>query len=259
MGDKPAVLVTRPAGQATGLCSDLEARGYRARSQPLLDLVPLDNLGEQQQRIVDLDRYQHIIFVSGNAVDFAMSWIQASWSTLPEGPTWYAIGEATRKRLLKCGLSTVESATGMSTESLLQHAALQNVSDQRVLIVKGEGGRTRLHEELTTRGASVEELCCYRRQIPSMGEGELSDKLAHWLPGLILISSGEGLANMLTLLSPQESRKLLGVPLIAPSTRVAKLARGSGFSTVLAAENASDAAMLQAVEDWWHNTSSTGE
>lgn len=258
MGAKPAVLVTRPAGQAAGLCASLEARGYHPLSQPMLELVPLDSLQEQQQCIVDLNQYQHIIFVSGNAVDFALPWIRASWPTLPEGPNWYAIGGATRQRLLKSGVSTVESAAGMSTESLLELTALKDVSGERVLIVKGEGGRTRMLEELSTRGAAVEELCCYRRQAPAMGEGELWSNLARLQPGLILISSGEGLANMLTLISPQESRKLLAVPLVTPSARVARQAQGSGFSTVLTAANASDAAMLQAVDDWWANKPSTG-
>ena len=78
MGAKPAVLVTRPAGQAAGLCAGLEARGYHPLSQPMLELVPLDSLQEQQQCIVDLNQYQHIIFVSGNAVDFALPWIPGS-------------------------------------------------------------------------------------------------------------------------------------------------------------------------------------
>ena len=64
---------------------------------------------------------------------------------------------------------------------------------------------------------------------------------------------------MMTLLSPQESSKLMAVPLIVPSGRVAKMATDRGFVAVHTAENASDAAVLRAVENWWRNGSGTGE
>jgi uroporphyrinogen-III synthase len=260
MEAKPAVLVTRPAGQAAGLCSALEQLGYDAFSHPMLELVALERPDEPQQRhISGLDRYQHIIFISGNAVHFGMAWIGPSWPSLPAGPRWHAIGDSTARQLRKYGVQAVNSPAGMSTESLLADPALQDVGGQRVLIVKGRGGRVRLRAELLARGAGVDELPCYLRQCPEMAPGALAKRLADWRIGLILISSGEGLGNMLTLLSPQESSKLMAVPIIVPSGRVAEMATDRGFATVHTAANASDAAVLRAVENWWRNGSGTGE
>ena len=55
---------------------------------------------------------------------------------------------------------------------------------------------------------------------------------------------------MLTLLSPAETSKFVGITLLVPSQRIAGLAREAGFKRVITAENASDAAMLRALGDW---------
>jgi uroporphyrinogen-III synthase len=65
-----------------------------------------------------------------------------------------------------------------------------------------------------------------------------------------MISSGEGLANMQALLSPQETSKFRDIHLIVPSPRVAEMARAAGFERVIVAENASDKAMVSALETW---------
>ena len=62
-----------------------------------------------------------------------------------------------------------------------------------------------------------------------------------------MISSGEGLANMLALLSPAETTKFMDIILLVPSQRVAQMARAAGFSRVITAENASDSAMMRAL------------
>ena len=62
-----------------------------------------------------------------------------------------------------------------------------------------------------------------------------------------MISSGEGLNNMLTLLSDKETTKFRDINLIVPSDRVAEEAQEAGFSHVTTAANASDGAMLEAL------------
>jgi uroporphyrinogen-III synthase len=142
----------------------------------------------------------------------------------------------------------------MSSEGLLAVPPLQNVRDQRVLIVKGEGGRDTLTTELTRRGAVVDELLCYRRSLPELPAGELAAKLTGLGINVILLSSGEGLANLQVLLSPAETTKLKHIVLIVPSQRVAQLAREAGFEHIVTAENASDVAMLRALRAWQTGT-----
>ena len=259
--DKPAapgaVLVTRPAGQAGELCRSLRERGWQVLHQPMLELEVLEELPPQQRQILlDLDSYQHVIFVSANAVRHGMDRIGDFWPQLPVGLNWYTVGAASAELLEEYGINVRTPATDMSSEGLLALPALQTVSGQRILIVRGEGGRTLLREELGGRGAQVDELACYRRKCPQLAAGELAAKLSKFDIQLILISSGEGLVNLQTLLSPLETTKFTDTRLVVPSQRVAELARDSGFKRVIVAQNASDRAMLCALEQW---VSSHGE
>ncbi|MCB1704826.1 MAG: uroporphyrinogen-III synthase [Halioglobus sp.] len=247
-----AVLVTRPQGEpADTLCDAVRAAGYQAYSQPLLELTALAELPPAQRHLLlDLDHYQHIIFISANAVRFGMALISDFWPQLPVGINWYAVGAATARRLEQYDIHAVTPGRDMSSEGLLALPYLRNVEGQRLLIVKGEGGRHTLRTELLHRGALVDELACYRRGLPELPAGALAARIAQWRIDLILVSSGEGLANLLLLLSPAETTKLKTIGLIVPSERVAQMAREAGFCHVVTAENASDEAMLHALQAW---------
>jgi len=251
------VLITRPAGQAEGLRVAAEAAGYCVYEQPLLQLEPLAELpAQQRQQLLNLDNYQHIIFVSGNAVRFGIAFIEDYWPQLPVGLNWYAVGAATAALLRSHGLDVHAPVQDMSSEGLLALQPLQAVSGQRVLIVRGEGGRTRLREELLERGAQVDDFPCYRRLPPEVTAETFARQLLDWQIGTMMISSGEGLDNMLALLSEQETTKFRDIALIVPSRRIAAQAQETDFGPVVIADNASDAAMLSALEQW---TASSGE
>jgi uroporphyrinogen-III synthase len=247
---KGSVLVTRPAGQCAALCKAVEAAGYEAHYQPLLELQPLAQLPpSERQMLLDLDRYQHVIFVSGNAVHFGMACIGDYWPQLPVGLAWYAIGDATAGLLRDIGVEAITPGAVMTSEGLLSVSGLQAVRYERILIVKGRGGRSALREALERRGATVDELPCYQRSCPELPAGELADRLAKWAIDWVLISSGEGLSNLQSLLRSSETTKFNDIGLIVPSERVARMAREAGFGRIVMAENASDVAMLLALEE----------
>ncbi|MFT4613674.1 MAG: uroporphyrinogen-III synthase [Bacteroidia bacterium] len=247
-----AVLVTRPAGVANDhLCEILAAAGYEASSQPLLELRALAPLPAPARSLVQsLDNYEHVIFISTNAVGFGMLAIENYWPQLPVGLSWYAIGEATATLLQEHGISAITPGSLMTSEGLLAVPQLQAIAGQRVLIVKGEGGREALARTLRDRDATVDELACYQRYCPTLAPGDLARRLQNDNIGAVLLSSGEGLANMRQLLSPAETTKFTSLYLVVPSDRVAKLALEAGFKQIVIAENASDAAMLRALGDW---------
>ncbi len=246
-----SVLVTRPAGQEQALCEGLRSLGYEPHHQPLIELEPLTDLDAGQRALLlDLDRFRHIIFISGNAVRYGMEHIGDYWPQLPVDIGWYAVGAATAARLGDYGVSALSPSAGeMSSEGLLALPPLAEIADERVLIVKGEGGRDTLRAELLARGARVDELVCYRRCCPALAPGQLGARLREWDIGLILLSSGDALRNMLSLLSPDETLNVQSLTLLLPSRRVADLAATAGFGQLLIADNASDAAVLRALAD----------
>ena len=245
------ILITRPAGQAQELCAAVTAKGFTAHCLPMLQVLPLAKLAPEQQRQVQhLDNYQHLIFVSANAVRYGMECIESCCPQLPVGLDWYAVGDGTARLLLPFGVEAHTPGSAMSSEGLLALPQLQQVEGARVLIVKGEGGRQTLAEALGRRGARVDELACYRRAAPELAPRELALKLVQWEIELVMISSGEGLSNMLALLSPAETTKFSLITLLVPSPRVADIAHKAGFEQVITAENASDSAMLRALAAW---------
>lgn len=246
-----AVLVTRPKGQAAGLCRAIAGRGWSVHHLPLLELQPLPALpAPERARVLALDEFQHVIFVSANAVHFGMAEIENYWPQLPSGLHWYAVGEGTARALAGHGVSALLPDADMSSEGLLQLPGLRQVAGQRVLLVKGEGGRGLLAQELARRGARVETLACYRRTAPHYAQGEFGAALQRWNIGIILLSSGEALDNMLALLSQAETSKLDALTLLLPSARVAAAAAAAGCRHTVVASNASDEAMLRALAQW---------
>lgn len=249
------VLVTRPAGQGDALCKGIDARGFCAHQLPLLELEPLAELpAAERRRVLALDEFRHIIFVSANAVRFGMAVIEDFWPQLPVGLNWYAVGDGTARALAAFGVTAQTPGPDMTSEGLLALPDLVNCGGERVLLVKGEGGREALARELAARGARVETLACYRRVAPALAPGEFADALARRDIGLVMVSSGEGLANMLALLSPEETSNLRNVTLLLPSARVAEMAIAAGFRHCLVANNASDNGMLRALDAWVADT-----
>lgn len=251
MGARARVLVTRPAGQADALLAALESRGFVAEHLPMLAIEPIDPLpGAERQRVLDLDRYQHLIFISANAARIGLARIDEFWPQLPAGQRYWAVGASTAAVLAGAGLAAESPRSDMSSEGLLAMPGLADAQGQRILLIKGEGGRDLLARALRERGAGVDTLCCYRRAPVGHDAGRIRELVDGSGLDIILISSGEGLALLSGLLQPREHTNLAGTTLVVPSPRVATQAQELGWQHIVCAENASDDAMLAAITDW---------
>jgi uroporphyrinogen-III synthase len=251
------VVITRPADQADTLKKQLQAVGADVIHLPLLEIQSLhlqqDAAIVQKTRhtIQQLDQFHKIIFISTNAVRYAIPLLENNWPQWPIGLQWYGIGIATQNalnhELEKTGISVAASASSdsaMTSEALLNLPIFAGLNQQRILIVQGEGGRGLLAEVLQKRGGQVETLVCYRRAKPE----QLSDQwsaLDVTAVDAMLISSGEALHNLLQLPDVQRCKKVL---MILPSERVADMARQADFVQCVVAANASDTAMIDALQ-----------
>ena len=247
------VLVTRPAGQADGFIKEITDGGGLVWHQPVLAIEGLaenDKAGRQQcrQRALDLDLYQQVIFVSTNAVKFGVDWFEQYWPQLPMGVQWHAIGAATAASMQAAGVSVCEQGREvMDSEELLSTPALQSVAGQKVLIVRGVGGRQYLSEQLRSRGALVDYIECYHRTLPRLQEGQLAQLLDQHQINMISVNSGESLDNFCRLLGAEALINYLTLAMLVPGERVAKLARQRGFNNLIIAKNAGQAATLAAL------------
>lgn len=248
------VLVTRPAERADSLLDALREAGAQAWHCPLLQILPLADddpaLRLSRTRIMDLDLYQRVIFISVNAVAQGMALIDQYWPQWPQGVVPYAIGEATAEALAQWELparyaSQRGGSRAMTSEALLGLPELQHLANDKVLIVRGVGGREALAQCLSQRGAKVEYAECYQRQGPALEHGELRSLLVKHQISAVCLNSGETLTNFQQHCSPDLLTNQ--ATLVVPSERVAQLAIDMGYPRVIQAENAGTAATLAAL------------
>lgn len=248
------ILVTRPAAQGDALRAGITRLGGQAWHVPLLAISALQEPDQREhckQCILQLDQYQQVIFVSTNAVRYGVEWIEQFWPQLPVGIRWLGIGRSTCEALVAAGIPVAldfPAGHPMNSEALLAEPGLQVLAAQKILIVKGVGGRETLQTVLQQRGARVDTVNCYQRGAPSVTGAELLDLLRSQHIGTICINSGDTLENLLVLLGA-DYRQWLGLHLVVPSERVALLARDKGFTHITRAANASDEAVLVALAD----------
>lgn len=150
------LLNTRPSHQAEDLNLAVEKVGGLALTCPTMQIEPL----ALASPVSALSTFDKIVFISANAVK-AFVKLDLPTTNLPR---LFAIGKATVKAGQDAGLNMV-SATSLQfdSEALLQHPDLQQLENQKILIVKGEKGRELLADTLQLRGAFVEEWSLYRR------------------------------------------------------------------------------------------------
>ena len=243
---KCRVLVTRPAAQAEALCECITQAGGIAIRQPALAIEAVHD-ASSKQRCQSAADYDWFIFISRNAVEHARTCLPV---TLPETLKVAAIGQATASALSGAGIEVELTAKGAGTsESLLTEPVLADMTGQRVLILRGEGGRERLAETLRGRGAQVDYADLYRRVRAETTPGALARLLDAGID-ILTIASGETLDNLLAM-AAEEQRDITSLPLVVMSERLLTLARERGFTdTVIIATEASDKGMVEAIRHW---------
>tara|TARA_R110001583_G_scaffold21499_1_gene81692 strand:+ start:4961 stop:5794 length:834 start_codon:yes stop_codon:yes gene_type:complete len=247
------VLVTRPEHQADALCASLIALGAEAIRFPTLNIRPTTKDDHDYPHLnncfLNLDQYHAVIFISANAAKIGYDWIDHYWPQLPVATLWLAVGAATGRCLSQLGLPASAAGGSMDTETLLALPQLQQICDSKILICRGQGGREQLADELRLRGAKVDYADLYQREIPVYSQPEIKSIIYKSAISAILVSSGEGLCNLLNLTKQPDSKKsaLSNTPLVVPSQRVAILAQQGHFNHIEVAANATDAAMIDAL------------
>ncbi|MBL4797389.1 MAG: uroporphyrinogen-III synthase [Oleispira sp.] len=242
---KLPVLVTRPASQAEEICPELEALGCEVIRQPMLKIDAVAETAKIKSQFMDIDLFDAVIAISRNAAEMGLMYLDQYWPQWPLGVDWIAIGPVTAAVMQAQGLETKMPSSQFDSEGALNMPELQNVAGKKILIWRGVGGRETLASTLRERGAEVKYAELYQRLIPEYDEQQWQQALA--LKPLLLVSSGQGL-EAIAAQQPKIADSVRGI--IAPSSRVAKLAKSLGFGKIQIATSAQDVDMLGAVKKW---------
>jgi uroporphyrinogen-III synthase len=240
------VLVTRPAAQATAMIELLRSNGFEVHHQPCLSIVPVDPQStdglQSKQWAMDLDTFDHVIVISTNAAQYWLDLVQDYWPQWPLGVQWWAMGESTQAPLIAVGIDAGRPITGDTSEALLNDLLPQIQNHQKVLIVRGCGGRETLSDALVAAGAKVNYAQCYQRKVPNISREQLLT-VARFAPQVVVLQSGETLNNFDLLLSGQNWCNKQHTVLVLPSARVAAQAKTLGYNVLLNSGSASNQSM----------------
>ena len=244
------VLVTRPARQAQPLCKLIEQHGGIAISFPTLAIVPPTDVAPALRCFAHWHAYSLAIFTSVNAVEQALP-LLAQFGSFPAGLEIAAIGQATAQALAQHGIpQCIYPEQGFTSEDLLALPRFQCIAGQRILLVRGCGGRTWLAETLTARGAQVDCAEVYQRiQPPLFDKRALLESWAQGAVGAVIATSVESLENLFAMLGTAGQPYLRNTPLIVVSARIQQHAAQQGCRHLLLAREASDQAVLAALFD----------
>lgn len=250
------IMITKPAGpsgQRDVLASAIEREGGEAILFPAMKIVPLSIPAPLSQLKEEVARADITIFCSPNAVNYLAISLPDLLSSMP--PTLIAIGAATAACLQAVGFQQIITDPQMRSEGVLSLTQLdqEHVSNQRVIIVRGKGGRPLLGDELRRRGARVSYLEVYERRCPTVSPEEISaiwdDKPLH----LVTATSPEIFDNLLHLMPSRKLRgRLQRLPFLVLSKNTADHARKLNYrGPMIISQDPMPGSMLEAMRSWW--------
>lgn len=242
------IVVTRPAEQAESLCRAIQRAGGEPLRFPVLAIGPATDPAPLNEIADQLDTFDLAFFVSPNAVRYALDSLLARrpW---PSGLRVATVGKGSERELMRFGFKQVIAPqSGFDSESVLAlpEFAAQAVRGRRVLILRGDGGRDLLGDTLTERGAHVVFVTCYRRYRPDLDPSPMLDRARAGALGAVLLTSSEGVDNLVNMVGAAGITALREIPVFAPHPRIAERARAAGFQAVVETAAGEDG-MVQAL------------
>ncbi|NQY62300.1 MAG: uroporphyrinogen-III synthase [Alteromonadaceae bacterium] len=265
MNDKKLqLLITRPENQGRVLANKLSQVGIASFCQPLFDYKTTDRKTNAQNssQIINIESTftanAIVIFVSIAAVEHANKIMPITlWRT----QNIIAVGSATQKALTALNLDSISPENHDSEGVLaLTELSAENVKNQLVVIVKGDGGRELIAQTLTKRLAKVIYFESYQRIWRNFPDN-ITQKWQADEINAIVITSKAALMRLTELLSRNarvdtpcdtDDKNLHkfndywknSCLWIVASQRIADYAKQLGLTQVINAHGANDKAML---------------
>jgi uroporphyrinogen-III synthase len=248
------ILVTRPAAQAEEWVTQLQRAGLDAVALPLMAIAAPHDPAAVRRAWSELPMQRLAFFVSPNAAEWFFLQQDATFSWPPSLQA-ASPGPGTSAVLRRCGVSPhliVEPAADapqFDSEALWSVLQNQPWTGASVLVVRGDGGRDWLAEQLREAGAEVNFVSAYRRTAPHFSASELAvleAALAQPQGHLWFFSSSEAVLNLvdapqLQVLSPDWSHSTA----LATHPRIADNAKSAGFDPVLSCRPTLDAVVCE--------------
>jgi uroporphyrinogen-III synthase len=237
------VLITRPEKAGRALAQQLKSTGIDAWCHPLFEYQVLADK-VTTQNLIEKYPLGLLIFVSVASVEFAHSTFNLSYW---QQKTIIAVGNATKAALKRFGINAITPEFHTS-EGLLTLNALdeKNINHQDIIIVRGDGGREHLAEQLSLRGANVHYLESYKKSWLSVTQNPVEEWKNKQI-NCIVVTSNTLLESIIHLINNSDVDWKNTCLWIVASTRIAERAKQLGLLNIVNANGANDQAIISAI------------
>jgi uroporphyrinogen-III synthase len=217
----------------------------------MITIDPVESTAQVEDikaKILQLDNYRYLIFVSSNAASIGADWIDQYWPQFPLGVEPIALGPATSQVLTqRLGCQVIVPSTGITSEDVLKLPQLESLAGAKIAIFRGSGGRELLAETLRSRGANVDYIEVYARSESHYDSKQLSADLVAAGVNVISANSVETVKSLIANLG-HHFNKFASVPILVPSVRVAGEANDHGFTNAVNCAGADTSAIIAALK-----------
>jgi len=237
------LVITRPAHQTEILRLKLESVGAHSVLFPLIEITPPDDLTLVKKQLSRLQYYDLVIFVSANAVEQTFRYINAMQLAFLKTATVATTGKKTASSLEDKGVTTDFCPTQtFNSEALL---ALLNFKafceGKKIAIIRGEGGRELLRDELLKIAKNVDYINIYQRTCPQTNLDVLQQHANRGELDTVLLTSGTSVINFFALAASTKNASWINdVTLLLGSPRMQKEIPDSFQGKLAFAEDPSD-------------------
>lgn len=225
------ILNTRPTDQAQAINQIITDAGGIVIACNTLEIKATS--ADWKDNLPELKTIDQAIFVSVNAVKYCFTQLKQYNIHWPEHIHVIAMGLGTANALKEYSITVHELPDAPDSEHLLTLKSLEMLKNQRVLLVKGQGGRTLIEEGLKQRGADVINLVVYERLCPTINRDMIYSIWHDDLVDVILITSEHSLENLFKLFGSQANEWLISKTYWLISERLAKIASSFGIKKII--------------------------
>jgi uroporphyrinogen-III synthase len=239
----PGILILRPVQQAKTTIDAVTAQGWRAVPFPTIEITPAENIDSATTREI-INHADWLIFISQNSV---LQFLELTGSDSIQKQKIAAVGRTTAQLLEDKGLNVIAlPKQDYSTEGLLDSGKFTDISGQRIIIVRGNGGREKLADTLRERGATVAYLEVYERRLADSHPRQL---LPLWPDDInvIIATSNQLLDNLIALCKDILGDQLFQKPVVVMSERMRSHAREMGFKKIWLADRSSNDEIIKTI------------
>lgn len=226
------VVVTRAREQASGLVNILRGHGACVYEFPTISVEHLDDYAEVETAILQLARYDWLVFTSVNGVKFFWEQLQEIGldSRILAGLEVAAIGPATADALRERGINPDFVPEKYVAEHVVEGLLAREIQGKSVLIPRAKVAREVLPDELKKAGCEVRILPVYETRLAGSDVDEVRAALDAGKIEYVTFTSSSTVQNFFELMPAEEFKKYEGVKIASIGPVTTKTVHEYGFT-----------------------------